>query len=174
MHHWCPWSCGLGPGTAPEGEDGARKLQIMHFTCEKKLQGFERLNLGSTLPSTSWKCSQNSSDPHSRNHPSWMSLHTGRRPGTYPSHKEMKMRVKQPAVEHLCWPAMIWYGLPSAYGLHPHLHPISGWETAASCWWSLRQRRWSELGIPAKKGEKHLHLFTSAAACLICTLSCKT
>lgn len=36
------------------------------------------------LPSTSWKCSPNSSDPRSQSHLSWTSLHTGRRPGTCP------------------------------------------------------------------------------------------
>lgn len=61
-----------------------------------------RLNLGSALPSTSWKYSQSSSGPHSQNHPSWMSLHIGRRPGTCPWHTKMILWVNQPAVEHLC------------------------------------------------------------------------
>lgn len=52
------------------------------------LQNKARLNLGSTLPSTSWKYSPSSSDPHSRNHPSWTTLHTGRRPETCPWHKK--------------------------------------------------------------------------------------
>ena len=39
---------------------------------------------GGRSPSTSWRCSPNSSAPRSQTHPSWRSSHTGRRLGTCP------------------------------------------------------------------------------------------
>lgn len=160
MHRWCPWSCGLGRGTAPGGADEGANCKLSIFRWGKNCS-VPRTE-GEPLPSTSWKCSQNSSDPHSQNHLSWTSLHTGRRPGTCPSRKDIdEMKVKQTAVVHQCSPRCDWSGLPSACDLRPHLHPISAWGTAASCWWSLQRRTWLVSGIPAKTGETWHWLWSS-------------
>ncbi len=79
------------------------KQQQMQFRGDL-LQHKVWLHLGSTLPSTSWKYSPSSSGPRSQNHPSWTTLHTGRRPETCPCQKKETglCRGKQPAVQHLC------------------------------------------------------------------------
>lgn len=113
------------------------------------------------LPSTSWKCSRNSSDPHSQSHPSWTSLHTGRRPGTCPSHKDMEDEGEAACSRPPLNSWHDWCASPSAFDLHPRLHPISEWETAASCWWSLRRRTWLVSGTPAKTGSTRWRLWAT-------------
>lgn len=96
MHRWCPWWCDRGRGTAPGGTDQDANCK----SCILKW-GKICIDFGKFLPSTSWKCSLNSLDLRSQNHPSWTSLHTGRRPGTCPLHKDIdEMKVKQPVVMH--------------------------------------------------------------------------
>lgn len=127
MHRWCPWWCGQERGTAPGSTDDGVNFKSCILKWGKKHCSALRW----VLPSTSWKCSLNSSDPHSQSHLSWMSLHTGRRPGTCPSHKEMEDEEGEGEAEAACScpppiPCYDWSGSPSAFDLHPRLHPIFG------------------------------------------------